>query len=108
MNLPRVFVDFQNATPDGFVRLTCRGTLKDLGHQGIRLVEGLQLLLYSDDLDEQGRDDELRVEGKVGFSEKDHCWVAAIDWNAIRHASDDAQRNGAAAPTLTKEATETP
>ena len=28
------------------------------------------------------------VEGVVSFSEDEHCWVAAIDWAAIRHVSD--------------------
>ena len=43
----------------------------------------------ADDLDANGRLDELQVEGVVSFSEPEHCWVAAIDWSAIHHASDE-------------------
>jgi hypothetical protein len=38
----------------------------------------------------------LLVDGVVSFSEEEHCWVAAIDWNAIHHASEegDSHANG--------------
>jgi hypothetical protein len=54
------------------------------------------LTFYSDDLDTKGQLDELRVDGVVAFSEEEHCWVAAIDWSAIRHASEDPAAAGAA------------
>jgi hypothetical protein len=61
--------------------------MEDLSRQRVELRAGLVLTLYSDDLDEHGRPDELLAEGVVSFSEDEHCWVAAIDWAAIRHAS---------------------
>ena len=88
MNPPRVYADFHNADAQGRLRLTCVGTLEDLTQQGIVLREGLHLTLYSDDLDDQGEADELLVEGVVLYSEQESCWVAAIDWDAIQHASD--------------------
>jgi hypothetical protein len=85
----KVYADFQNADRHGRLRLNCVGTLEDLARQQVELREGLPLTLYADDLDEKGQLDELLVEGVVTFSEEEHCWVAAINWAAIRHASDD-------------------
>ena len=85
---PKVYADFHNADPHGRLRLNCVGTLEDLAHQQVELREGLLLTLYADDVDDQGQLDELLVDGVVSFSEEEHCWVAAIDWAAIRHASD--------------------
>ena len=52
--------------------------------------------MYWDDPDDKGQLDELLVEGVVSFSEEEHCWVAAIDWTTIHHASDvqDSPVNG--------------
>jgi hypothetical protein len=86
---PKVYADFHNADPHGRLRLNCVGTLEDLAQQQVELREGLLLTLYADDVDDQGRLDELRVDGVVSFSEEEHCWVAAIDWAAIRHASNE-------------------
>jgi len=90
---PRVYADFQNADAEGRLRLNCVGTSEDLAQQQISLREGMTLTLYSDDLDDTGQLDELLADGVVRFSEEENCWVAAIDWSAIRHASDE--RNGA-------------
>jgi hypothetical protein len=42
-----------------------------------------------DDADDEGRPDELLVEGVVHYDEAGRSWVADIDWSAVRHASDD-------------------
>jgi hypothetical protein len=88
MARPRVYVDFHNADSQGRIRLNCIGTIEDLSQQQVKLREGLVLSLYSDDLDDKRQLDELLVDGVVSFSEEEHCWVAAIDWAAIHHASD--------------------
>lgn len=88
MSKPKIYADFHNADPQGRLRLNCVGTTEDLARQHVQLREGMLLTLYSDDLDDQGQPDELLVEGTVSFSEDEHCWVAAIDWSAIRHASE--------------------
>lgn len=86
---PKVYADFHNADSCGRLRLNCVGTVEDLARQGITLCDGMLLTLYSDDLDAKGQPDELRVDGVVSFSEEEGCWVAAIDWAAIHHASDE-------------------
>jgi hypothetical protein len=85
---PKVYADFHNADSQGRLRLNCVGTIEDLARQQIELRDGLTLTLYSDDLDDQGRQDKLLVDAVVSFSEEDDCWVATIDWSEIRHTSD--------------------
>lgn len=89
MARPKVYADFHNADANGRLRLNCVGTVEDLARQGITLREGMLLTFYSDDLDANGQPDELLVNGVVSFSEEEHCWVAAIDWSAIHHASEE-------------------
>lgn len=86
----RVYADFQNLDDFNRLKLTCAGTLEDLRRQGIELREGLALSFYTDDADDAAQPDELRAEGVVHYNEAEHCWVAAVDWNAVRHASNDA------------------
>ena len=89
MTPPKVYADFQNLDDANRLRLTCAGTLQDLARHGIQLHEGLVLTFYSDDADDQGQPDELRVEGAVHYDTEGQCWVATIDWTAIRHASEE-------------------
>jgi hypothetical protein len=86
---PKVYADFHNADANGLLRLNSVGTIEDLARQGITLRDGIPLVFYSDDLDTNGRPDELLVDGVVAFSEEEHCWVAVIDWSAIHHASEE-------------------
>jgi hypothetical protein len=95
MNSPRVYADFNNADAAGRLRLNCVGTVEDLARQGISLRDGVHLTLRSDDVDASGQLDELTAEGTVSFSEEERCWVATIDWSAIRHSSEiDSTANG--------------
>ena len=91
---PRVYADFQNLDDENRLRLTCAGTRRDLERHGIQLRDGLALILYTDDADEAGQPDELLAHGIVQYNESEKCWVAAIDWRAVRHASEDAEANG--------------
>ena len=85
----RIYADFQNLDELNRLKLNCIGTAEDLRRQGIQLREGLVLTFYTDDGDEQGADDELRAEGTVQFNQEERCWVAAVDWSALWHASDE-------------------
>jgi hypothetical protein len=94
MSNSKVYADFQNLDKQNRLRLTCAGTHRDLERLGITLREGLALTLYTDDANDAGQPDELLAEGVVQYNEAEKCWVAAIDWQAIRHASDAAPFNG--------------
>src|SRR5262249_35320313 len=87
MATPRVYADFQNLDDENRLRLTCAGTRRDLEQQGIELRDGMTLTLCSDDANDEGQPDELLADGVVHYDETGKCWGAAIDWNAIRHAS---------------------
>ena len=91
---PKVYADFQNIDAANRLRLTCAGTRQDLAHHGLRLHEGLVLTFYSDDADAHGQPDEMRVEGVVHYDPAGQCWVATIDWAAIRHASEEEAKSG--------------
>ena len=103
---PKIYADFHNADVHGRLRLNCIGTIEDLAEQQVELHEGLLLTLYADDLDDKSQSDELLADGVVSFSEEEHCWVGAIDWTAIRHASDEqashVQANGPASASSGK------
>jgi hypothetical protein len=89
MPVPRVYADFHNLDDSNRLRLTCIGTGEDLARQGIELREGLALTFNMDDADDQGRPDDLLVDGVVHFDEAARCWVAVADWRTVRHASDE-------------------
>ena len=74
----RVYADFHNADPQGRVRLNCVGTVEDLARCQIKLEDALEITLYSEDLE---------VEGRVQYSRQENVWVAVIDWNAIREVT---------------------
>jgi len=105
MSKPRIYADFHNLDDSNRLRLTCAGTIEDLARQRVELREGLVLTFYMDDADDQGEADELRADGAVHYDESERCWVASVDWSAIRHASEegnsitDAPRPSDPAPT---------
>lgn len=87
MSAPLVYADFNNLDDFNRLRLTCAGTLADLQRQGIELKEGLALTFYMDDGDDEGRVDNLLVDGTVHQSKEDSEWVAEANWSELRHAS---------------------
>ncbi len=93
MATPLVYADFQNLDDENRPRLTCAGTRQDLERQGIELREGLRLTLYTDDANDEGKPDKLLADGIVQYNQGEKCWVAAIEWNAIRHESDLPKQN---------------
>lgn len=100
MGTPRVYADFQNLDDRNRLRLTCAGTLLDLERHGIQLREGLTLTFYADDAGDQGNRDDLLLDGVVTFSLEEQCWVAVVDWNAIRNESDERTADGNGAATI--------
>jgi hypothetical protein len=90
MGMPRVYADFQNLDDFNRLRLTCAGTQQDLARQGIDLHEGLALTFYTDDADDHGQPDDLLLDGVVQYNPEERCWVAAVDWSTLSHASKQA------------------
>ena len=94
MSTPRIYADFQKLDDHNRLKLTCAGTQRDLTQYGIVLREGLVLTFRTDDEDDAGRPDELLADGVVHRDEDEGCWVAEVDWSALRHASEEVPANG--------------
>jgi hypothetical protein len=88
MSSHRIWVDFMKTDDLRRLVLTTLGTLADLRKHQIELREGLRLGVFGDDADDEGRPDNLLVDGTVRFDEGAGRWVLEIDWSAIRHESD--------------------
>jgi hypothetical protein len=97
---PKVYADFNNADTLGRIRLNNIGTTQDLEREQIRLSDGLMLLLYCDDANDDGQSVELQADGTVEFSTQENCWVARVNWHGLQRVpiamSHDPRRNGSA------------
>jgi hypothetical protein len=93
MDKPRVYHDLQKQDDHGRIKLTLLGTLRDLERHGIVLREGLPLAFWCDDADDRGEFDEIHIEGVVHYNDDEKCWVAELDWDSFRHASDERDRS---------------
>ena len=65
------------------------GTLQDLEQEQICPAEGMTLLFYNDDADENGNEDNLIFEGVIYFDKNAARWSAVIDEKSYRHESDE-------------------
>jgi hypothetical protein len=91
MDTPRIYADFNNLDDKNRIKLTLVGTQADLARFGIQLQEGMTLTFYMDDADDEGRPDDILVEGVVYYNNQEKCWVAEAKWDALRNASDKAE-----------------
>lgn len=73
---PLITADFNNADAQGRLRLSIIGATRDFARLGIRLVDGLRIVVTDRD--------ELEADGELIYSTEEHIWVAIIDWKAIR------------------------
>lgn len=89
MLVPRIYADFHNLDDANRLRLTCAGTREDLARQGIELQEGLRLTFYMDDANDSGQPDDLLAEGVTHYDQEGQCWVAAMNWQTLRHDSEE-------------------
>ena len=94
MDNPRIYHDLQKQDDQGRIKLTILGTLQDLERHGITVHDGLTLGFWCDDANDQGELDEILIEGVVRYNEEEKCWVADLDWDSFRHASDETARSG--------------
>ena len=92
MDKPRIYADFHKLDDENRIVLTTLGTKEDLQRLGIELAEGMPLTFYMDDADDEGNSDDIMVDGAAHFSAADSCWVAAVDWDAVYHASEQTIR----------------
>lgn len=79
---PTIYVDFQNADEDGFVRLNTNGTLADLEKAQLSLVDGLPLFLS---------DGELTAKATVREPGLEGVWRAEIDWGELKPANGEVK-----------------
>jgi len=92
----KIYADFHNLDDENRLKLTSVGTKEDLERLGVTLREGLELTFYTDDANDQGEADDLLVDGVVEYDRANQCWVAKVDWSAVKHSSDLTPGNGAA------------
>jgi hypothetical protein len=97
MKRPRFYVDFNEMVTDNVVLLSQTDTKRDASGAMIELREGLNVDVYSDDLDEHGNPDALIVSGTVERNDRADWlsrakWCCRIDSDGIRHQSDLARR----------------
>ena len=87
MTNPRIYADFQKFDAEGFLILTAQGSLRDL-----KLLsdpkEGRHVIFYSDDESNEGKPDELEVEGSLKFDSERKIWLGVYSSEEFRHASD--------------------
>ena len=75
MNAPIIYADFNNADRQGRLRLSVRGSQEDIQRLGLKLCDGMKLIV---------QDDGLSANAVVRLSEEEHIWVAEIDWSQIK------------------------
>jgi hypothetical protein len=83
-----IYADTNDYDGNGHLVIMGRGTERDLAKYGIILENGMKLTFYMDDADDEGNPDNLIFDGIVHFDETNQQWVAAIDWDNFKHASD--------------------
>jgi hypothetical protein len=93
MNEPRIYVDF-NEMPTANEVLLSQGDSKDNSNGKImHFIEGMRVSVYMDDLDDEGKPDNLIAEGVVirnyhGAWTAAARWLLKIDERGIRHESE--------------------
>lgn len=92
MKKPQIYADFQKVDDDGFLLLVCAGTRRDIEVSGLVLRDGLEVVFYSDDINDLGEVDSLLVDGLIRRSRDGATWVGIIDANGFRHESEGLRR----------------
>lgn len=93
MDRPRLYVDFNEMLEPDLVLLSQTDTKVDSSGATIALSEGLRVHVYMDDVDDEGRPDNLVASGLVerhpgtGFGQAAR-WCCRIDAAGIRHESE--------------------
>ena len=90
---PLFYVDFNELMEDDVVLLSQTDIKKDVDGNGIELVEGLPIAIYSDDIGANGQPDNLVAEGVVILNKHIGSypgvkWCCRIGPKGILHQSD--------------------
>jgi len=83
----KLWVDFNASSHFGF-RLNCRGTINDLERQNLKLKDGLKLLLWDEDFDNDDKPDNMFIEAIARYNELHGIWEGECNWKDIKHESD--------------------
>lgn len=83
----KLWADF-NASSDFGLRLNCLGTIKDLERQNLNLEEGMELLLWDEDYNDQNERDDLIVKATARYNSKLSIWEGEFDWEEIKNESE--------------------
>lgn len=95
MDRPRLYVDFNELLEPDLVLLSRSDEKRDSSGALVTLHAGMQVAVYMDDLDEDGRPDPLLAEGIVERNRGDQEWCRHVKWccriygRGIRPASED-------------------
>ena len=84
--MEKLWVDFNSMGKEG-VRLTCVGTQRQIAEKNIALSNGLKLIVYMEDKDENDDDMYIYAEATVKLSKTDQCWVGQINDSDYRYES---------------------
>jgi hypothetical protein len=95
MRRPKFYVDFNELIEGNLVALSADDTKATATGDLVRLHEGLEIDVYSDDVDDHGKPDSLVASGLVERNQNTIVftqvkWCCRIDDNGIRHESDIA------------------
>jgi hypothetical protein len=71
--ITRIYADFHNTDPQGLIRLNTVGSQLDLEGEQIELADGMELVVYSEDLEARGV---ARVLDEGG-------WGVEINWSEV-------------------------
>lgn len=95
MDKARIYVDFNELVDENTVLLSKDDTQMDSDGNIITFYEGMRVSIYSDDLDDNGEEDNLIAEGiavKRDLSDygrwKNVKWCCCFDKNSIIHESE--------------------
>ena len=87
MPIPRIWVDINEWDSDTRSVPVPSVSVRALEAYGLRLREGMALHLYSDDLDDDGRRDDLVADGIAHFDASTDRWIA-VQLGRIRNVSE--------------------
>jgi hypothetical protein len=73
-----VYLYFGDVMSGGGTRLT-HGSFEDLKQLGVVPKEGMQLVFYDYDADDENRPTYLCADGVLRFDEKQHTWEAFVE-----------------------------